>query len=184
MRPGEYAEIGRKETDSSDRHCRSEMPPNDLCIDLGAGKKGQQDRPEPGEVVDPGCQGEVDEIAGDRADDDLEQSHRDRDPGLQRSGDQRKPDPQRRGEPNIVHPKPHLRRQQRCSQTGRQEGKIKPAGQRVADTPPPRTYAAGVISPCGRLRGTPSPPRRNLAPTRRRSTVSSRDLAGVTHDAE
>src|SRR5215813_3577994 len=33
--------------------------------------------------------------------------------------------------------------------TKRHAGKIKPAGRRVTDTPPPRVYAAGVISPSG-----------------------------------
>ena len=114
MRPAEDTEVRRQETDYPDRHRRSEIPANDLHIDLGAGEKGQEDRPEPREIVHPGCQGHVDEVAGDRADDDFEQSHGNRDPGLHRRGDQRQPDPQRRGQPDIVHPKtPLLARKER-----------------------------------------------------------------------
>jgi len=41
--------------------------------------------------------------------------------------------------------------------TSRQTGKMKPAGRRVVDRPRRACHAAGVISPSGRLWGTPSP---------------------------
>ena len=115
MSPGEDAEIGRKKADRANRHRRAEMPANDVRVDLGACKESQKDRSEPSEIIDPGCQRHVDKVAGDRPDDDLEQGHRYRDPGLQRSGGQREADPQRRREPNVVHPKPLLRQQWRLS---------------------------------------------------------------------
>src|SRR5690348_10975039 len=43
------------------------------------------------------------------------------------------------------------------AQIRRPEGKTKPARQRVANTPATHGHAAGAISPCGRLRGTPPP---------------------------
>ena len=41
-------------------------------VDLGAGKKGEQDRAKAGKVIDPGRQGEIDDIARHRPDDDFQ----------------------------------------------------------------------------------------------------------------
>jgi len=95
MRASEDTQIGRKEADCSDCHCRCEIPANDVHVDFGARQGGQQDRPKACEVIDPLCQFKVDEIAGHRADDDLEQRDGNRDPRLHRRRDQREPDPQR-----------------------------------------------------------------------------------------
>jgi len=70
-----------------DRHRRAEIPADDLHVDLGAGEEGQQDRPERRQIIHPWCQRQVDEIAGDRADDDLKKCDGNRNPGLQRGRD-------------------------------------------------------------------------------------------------
>ena len=106
MSPGKDAEVRRKKPDGADRHRRAEMPANDFRIDLGARKKGQKDCSEPGEIIDPGCERHGYDVAGDGANDDLEKRHLDGNPGLQGGREQREPDPQRRGEPNVFHSEP------------------------------------------------------------------------------
>jgi hypothetical protein len=105
MGEGQHAEIGREETDGADAHGRAKVAANDVHIDFGAGEKRQQDRPEPCEIVHPGREGQIDDVAGDGADNYFEQGDRNRDPALRDGSDQGKPNPQSRRKPDIVHPK-------------------------------------------------------------------------------
>ena len=102
---GKNAKIWRKKPDDADRYRRSEIPPDNPGIDFGAGKKGEEDRAESGEIVHPRRQCEVDEVAGD----DFEKGNRNRNPLLHHRSDEREANPQSRSKPDILHPKPLVR---------------------------------------------------------------------------
>ena len=61
----QHPDIRGEEADDADAHRRAEVPANDVNVDLGAGEKGQQDRPKTREVVHPGCQCQIDDVARD-----------------------------------------------------------------------------------------------------------------------
>src|SRR5438132_12524065 len=105
MGKDQHAEIRGEETDDADTHGRAEVAANDVHVDLGPGEKRQQDRPKAREIIHPRSEREVDDVAGDRANNDFEQSNRDSDPALHDRGGQRKPDPQSRRKPDVAHPK-------------------------------------------------------------------------------
>ena len=103
MRVGEDADIGGEEADDADGHGGTEMFAHHARIDFRAGEKGQHDRAEPGEEIHPFRQRKADRIAGERADHDLDQGHRNGDANRNDRGDQRQTDPQRRSQPNLPH---------------------------------------------------------------------------------
>ena len=93
MRQQEAAEIGRKEAHQADGHAGSKIPLHHVRIDVGSCEKGQHNGADPGDVIDPIVKRQADRIAGDGADDDLEQSRRDRDVERCGRGDERQRHP-------------------------------------------------------------------------------------------
>jgi hypothetical protein len=172
------SEIRRQKADDPDADARPEIPAHDLDIDLGSGQEREEDRAETRQVVDPRGQRQSDQISGDRADDDLDQRHRDRGPDRDQRGGKRKADPQRRRKPQVLHctplvlsppPAAGANRFGRRSRDLREHKKT--ARRRLVRLPPLLVQAVGVISRCGRLRGDSIPIHENYRRETRQSIV-------------
>jgi hypothetical protein len=76
---------------------------HDARIDFRAGEKGQQNRAEAGKKIDPVGDLKADQVAGNRADDDLDQRHRDGDANRNERRQQRQSQPQGGLKPYARH---------------------------------------------------------------------------------
>ena len=73
----ENAEVGSEKTYNADTDAWPKIVANDLGVDLGSGEERQHDRAEASEEIDPGRDLKADDVAGDGADDDLDECDRD-----------------------------------------------------------------------------------------------------------
>ena len=103
--PGEQQdpEIRGEEAHHADGHARPEVLADDLGVDLSAGKEGQQDGTEAGQIVDPRRQCQADGVARDGTHHDLDQGDRNSHPDRDDRRRERQPDPQSRNKPDVVH---------------------------------------------------------------------------------
>ena len=152
------AGIGRCEADGADAYAGPEFSPHHHGIDLRAGEEGEQDGAEAGKEVDPRRERQADQVAGDRADDDFGECHRNRDPQTE-STEATSARPIHKADASqtlsiVLHPTLETAALRRPSERSRRLTTRKGS---VAD-PTRIPCAVGVISPWkGRLWGTPSP---------------------------
>jgi hypothetical protein len=93
----------QKERDNANRQARFQMPTQRFGINLGPGKEGQQARAKGGKEVDPGRRLEVEEIAADDTDANLDERHRNAQPNRNHAGDERHTHPCCRNKPDVIH---------------------------------------------------------------------------------